>query len=122
MEAIAAAASPIGSPGSSRRPPIMSILATPVRIIGPGATSTAWVSDFAEHRGYAKEAMARDRTMDRDDTGEPDFTPDPRLVATRVTSGGWLLHISPATMRDGRQLRWYPPQPVAFALIEAKRY
>jgi hypothetical protein len=25
-------------------------------------------------------------------------------------------------MRDGRQLRWYPPQPVAFALIEAKRY
>ena len=26
----------------------MSILATPVRIIGPGGTSTAWVSHFAE--------------------------------------------------------------------------
>ena len=54
-------------------------------------------------------------------SGESDYTPDPRLVATRVTTGGWVLNVSPATMRDGRQLRWYPPQPVAFALIEAKR-
>jgi hypothetical protein len=55
-------------------------------------------------------------------TGEPDFTPYPRLVAARVASGGWLLHISGGDHGDGRQLRWYPPQPVPFALIEAERY
>jgi hypothetical protein len=99
----------------------MSILATPVRIIEPGARAPPGGSGFAEHRGCAKsrgQGLARWTGMT---TGEP-FTVDPRLVTTRVTSGGWLLHISPATMRDGRQLRWYPPQPVAFALIEAKRY
>jgi hypothetical protein len=57
-------------------------------------------------------------------TAEDDFRPDPRLVATRVTSGdgGWILNLSLAAMSDGRELRWYPPQSVAFALIEAKRF
>jgi hypothetical protein len=53
---------------------------------------------------------------------EADYTPDPRLVATRVTTGGWVLSLSPARMEDGRELGWYPPQPVALGLIEAKRY
>lgn len=55
------------------------------------------------------------------DTGA-DYTPDPRLVATRVTTGGWVLSVSPARMEDGRELGWYPPQPVALGLLEAKRY
>jgi hypothetical protein len=53
---------------------------------------------------------------------EAEHTPDPRLVATRVTTGGWVLSVSPARMKDGRELGWYPPQPVALGLLEAKRY
>jgi hypothetical protein len=34
----------------------------------------------------------------------------------------WIYVISPAQMPDGRLLRWYPPMPVAFNLIQAKRY
>jgi hypothetical protein len=30
----------------------------------------------------------------------------------------WTVLVSPV---DGRELRWYPPQPIAFSLIEAKR-
>ena len=52
---------------------------------------------------------------------ETDDTPDPRLVATRVTTG-WVLSVSPARMKDGRELGRYPPQPVALGLIEVKRY
>ncbi|MFZ0972695.1 MAG: hypothetical protein WAN22_10760 [Solirubrobacteraceae bacterium] len=53
---------------------------------------------------------------------EGEYRPDPRLVATRTREGDWLLNVSPVAMSDGRELRWYPPQPVAFALMEAKRY
>ncbi len=34
----------------------------------------------------------------------------------------WAVSVSPARMHDGRLLMWYPPQPVAFNLIESKRY
>jgi hypothetical protein len=51
---------------------------------------------------------------------EADYTPDPRLVATRITTGGWVLNVSPARMEDGRELGWYPPQPVALGLLEAE--
>lgn len=50
------------------------------------------------------------------------YTPDPRLTATRTTAGDWILNVSPVAMEDGRELRWWPPQPVAFALLEAKRH
>lgn len=33
----------------------------------------------------------------------------------------WIQVLSPVLMDDGRELLWYPPQPVAFNLIEAKR-
>jgi hypothetical protein len=54
---------------------------------------------------------------------------DPRLVAARVIGGAeslpdatWAVVVSPLLMKDGRELRWYPPQPVAFSLVEATRY
>jgi hypothetical protein len=34
----------------------------------------------------------------------------------------WALAMSPVRMTDGRLLNWHPPQPVAFNLVEAKRY
>jgi hypothetical protein len=55
---------------------------------------------------------------------------DARLRTTRVTEIGsdpvqsetWAQHVSPARLPDGRLLWWYPPQSVAFPLLEAKRY
>jgi hypothetical protein len=49
--------------------------------------------------------------------------PDPRLAATKITgSDSWAVIGSPVAMDDGRDLFWYVPQPVAFALLEAKRH
>jgi len=55
---------------------------------------------------------------------------DPRLVAAKVAQdarGGipaehWVVVVSPLELDDGRLLKWHPPQPVAFNLLEAKRY
>jgi hypothetical protein len=33
-----------------------------------------------------------------------------------------VVGVSPERMEDGRLLMWYSPQPVAFSLIEPKRY
>lgn len=33
-----------------------------------------------------------------------------------------VLAVSPVNLEDGRRLMWHPPQPVAFNLVEAKRY
>lgn len=53
-----------------------------------------------------------------------------RLVATRARSIGgipvteetWVLAVSPLHLDDDKTLMWHPPQPVAFNLLEAKRY
>lgn len=54
---------------------------------------------------------------------------DARLVATQVTAdapgvkrGDWIVSVAAVDMDDGRRLMWHPPQPVAFTLLEAKRY
>lgn len=59
----------------------------------------------------------------------PERSKDPRLVAVRVTEmdgeklppDTWAQVLSPVLMDDERELLWYPPQPVAFNLVEAKR-
>jgi hypothetical protein len=59
----------------------------------------------------------------------PERSKDPRLVAVRATEMNgeklppdtWAQVLSPVLMDDGKELLWYPPQPVAFNLIEAKR-
>lgn len=33
-----------------------------------------------------------------------------------------MVGLSPVEMSDGRELHWYPPQPVVFNLLEAHRY
>jgi hypothetical protein len=38
-----------------------------------------------------------------------------------VATETWAQVLSPVFMDDGRELIWYPPQPVAFNLVEAKR-
>jgi hypothetical protein len=54
-------------------------------------------------------------------------------VATRVTedpvggdidvkAGDWLVAVSPVALPNGEVFYYYPPQPVAFNLIEAKRH
>lgn len=53
-----------------------------------------------------------------------------RLVATRaraidgvpVTEETWILAVSPLRLDDDKTLMWHPPQPVAFNLLEARRY
>ncbi len=59
----------------------------------------------------------------------PERGKDPRLVAVRATEMNgeklppdtWAQALSPVLMDDERELLWYPPQPVAFNLVEAKR-
>jgi hypothetical protein len=51
-------------------------------------------------------------------------------VATQITAdaeggiqaGDWILAVSPVRMDDGRLLMWHPPQPVAFNLVEARKF
>ena len=60
----------------------------------------------------------------------PERRQDRRLVATRAREmdgerlppDTWVLAVSPLTLGDGQTILWHPPQPVAFALLEAKRY
>jgi hypothetical protein len=59
----------------------------------------------------------------------PERGKDPRLVALpasemdgeKLPPDTWVQVLSPVLMDDGRELLWYPPQPVAFNLVEAKR-
>ncbi len=59
----------------------------------------------------------------------PERAKDPRLVALPASELDgeelppdiWVQVLSPVLMDDGRELLWYPPQPVAFNLVEAKR-
>lgn len=39
-----------------------------------------------------------------------------------IKKGDWIVVVSPVNLDDGRQLRWWPPQPIAFNLLEAKRH
>lgn len=39
-----------------------------------------------------------------------------------VKAGDWIVAVSPVALEDGREMQWHPPQPVAFNLLEAKKY
>lgn len=39
-----------------------------------------------------------------------------------VQEGDWVVVASPVNLTDGRRLMWWPPQPVAFNLLEARRH
>ena len=39
-----------------------------------------------------------------------------------VAPDTWAVAVSPVRLDDSRVLNWHPPQPVAFAVIEAARY
>jgi hypothetical protein len=53
---------------------------------------------------------------------DDEYQLDPRLVAARSTDGEhWLVVLSRVGQAEGPEIQWYPPQPVAFALLEAKR-
>jgi hypothetical protein len=39
-----------------------------------------------------------------------------------IKKGDWLVVVSPVNLDDGGRLLWWPPQPVAFNLLEAKRH
>lgn len=76
-------------------------------------------------KGKRKRAKRAARpAKDRPERGK-----DPRLVAVparemdgeELPPGTWVQVLSPVLMDDGRELLWYPPQPVAFNLVEAKR-
>ncbi len=77
-----------------------------------------------------KPPTGRKRRAARGVGDRPERRQDPRLVAARALAQDgvpfseerWVLGVSPARMADGRLLMWYPPQPVAFNLIESKRY
>ena len=43
-------------------------------------------------------------------------------VDAGLKEGDWLVVVSPLNLADGRKLMWWPPQPVAFNLLEAKRH
>lgn len=77
----------------------------------------------------AKRKRKRAKRAARPAKDRPERGKDPRLVAVRVTEVDcekpseeiWAQVLSPVLMDDGRELVWYPPQPVAFNLVEAKR-
>lgn len=68
-------------------------------------------------------------TAARKTSARPERGKDPRLVAVpatemdgeRLPPGTWVQVLSPVRMDDDRELLWYPPQPVAFNLVEAER-
>ncbi len=70
----------------------------------------------------------RTKRASRTASERPERGKDPRLVAVPVSEmdgekldpGTWAQVLSPVLMDDGRELLWYPPQPVAFNLVEAK--
>jgi hypothetical protein len=39
-----------------------------------------------------------------------------------IKRGDWVLGVSPVNLGDGRTLIWPSPQPIAFNLVEAKRF
>lgn len=76
-----------------------------------------------------KGKRKRARRAARPAKDRPERGKDPRLVAVpakemdgeELPPGTWVQALSPVLMDDGRELLWYPPQPVAFNLVEAKR-
>jgi hypothetical protein len=78
----------------------------------------------------SKRQRKRTTKAGRRASERPERGKDPRLIAVRVTAmdgenlppDAWAQVLSPVKMDDGRELVWYPPQPIAFNLIEAKRF
>ncbi len=76
-----------------------------------------------------KRKRKRAKRAARPAKDRPERGKDPRLVAVparemdgeELPPGTWVQVLSPVLMDDGRELLWYPPQPVAFNLVEAKR-
>lgn len=75
--------------------------------------------------------MARSRKRPaRSATAHSPSQIDPRLIAAEVVTsesdvanpGDWVVVASPVRLSDDRLIVWYPPQAVAFNLIEAKKY
>jgi hypothetical protein len=75
------------------------------------------------------EKRAQPKRAARPARGRPERQQDARLVAVPASAidgeelkgEHWVVVVSPVQMDDGRLLHWYPPQPVAFNLVEAKR-
>lgn len=81
--------------------------------------STKKRSGSKKRRPAARKASAR-----------PERRQDPRLWAVRAYGQDgvpyqeetWIYVVSPARMRTGSVLMWYPPMPITFNLIEADRH
>lgn len=77
----------------------------------------------------SKAKRKRTKRADRAAKDRPERGKDPRLVALpasemdgqELPQDTWVQVLSPVLMDDGRELLWYPPQPVAFNLVEAKQ-
>lgn len=77
----------------------------------------------------SKAKRKRTKRADRAAKDRPERGKDPRLVALPASEmdgqelppDTWVQVLSPVLMDDGRELLWYPPQPVAFNLVEAKQ-
>ena len=77
----------------------------------------------------SKKKRKRAKRAERPAEDRPERGKDPRLVALpasemdgeELPTGTWVQVLSPVLMDDGRELLWYPPQPVAFNLVEAKQ-
>jgi hypothetical protein len=67
-------------------------------------------------------AKSKRKRASRAASERPERQQDPRLWAVPMPPDAWIYAISPARMPDGRLLRWIPPMPVTFNLIQAKRY
>lgn len=74
----------------------------------------------------AKKPPRKKRAAARPASKRPERQQDPRLVAVEAKGEKgeklWVLVNSPVDLDDGSRLIWHPPQPVAFNLVEAKRF
>jgi hypothetical protein len=79
---------------------------------------------------FVSRASQKSRRAARRAGERPERQQDARLVVARASArdgeplpaGTWVTVVSPVNMEVGGMLMWHPPQPVAFNLIEAKRY